>query len=94
MEIQEDSLPGLYQSADKPLLSPQNKYYLCLRFYLGLLVIAATVSFLVPANTYGAFVPALIFLVTLGILIYLKTNRPDDIWYNGRAVAETVKTLS
>lgn len=94
MQIQEDSFPGLYQSADKASLDSQNEYYLCLSFYLGLLVIAAAVSFFVPINTYGALLSALLFLVTLGILIYLKTNKPDDIWYNGRAVAESVKTLS
>jgi hypothetical protein len=94
MQIQEDSFPGLYQSADKASLDSQNKYYLCLSSYLGLLVIAAAVSFFVPVNTYGALLSALLFLVTLGILIYLKTNKPDDIWYNGRAVAESVKTLS
>jgi len=94
MQIQEDTFPGLYQSADKASLDSQHKYYLCLSFYLGLLVIAAAVSFFVPVNTYGALISALLFLVTLGILIYLKTNKPDDIWYNGRAVAESVKTLS
>ncbi|MDN2660389.1 DUF4231 domain-containing protein [Neptunomonas sp. CHC150] len=94
MQMQEDSFPGLYQSADKASFDSQNTYYLCLSFYLGLLVIAAAVSFFVPVNTYGALVSALLFLVTLGILIYLKTNKPDDIWYNGRAVAESVKTLS
>jgi len=94
MKILEDSFPGLYKSADKASLESQNKYYLCLGFYLGLLVIAAAVSFFVPAKTYGALLSALLFLITLGILIYLKTNKPDDIWYNGRAVAESVKTLS
>ncbi len=94
MKIQEDSFPGLYQSADKASLDSQNRYYICLRFYLGLLVIAAAVSFFIPVNTYGALLSALLFIVTLGILIYLKTSKPDDIWYNGRAVAESVKTLS
>jgi hypothetical protein len=94
MQIQENSFPGLYQSADKTSLDSQNKYYICLSFYLGLLVIAAAVSFFIPVNTYGALLSALLFLVTLGILIFLKTSKPDDIWYNGRAVAESVKTLS
>ncbi|CAH0533233.1 hypothetical protein VST7929_01097 [Vibrio stylophorae] len=94
MQVQEDSLPGLYQSANKASLYAQNIYYLCLSFYLGILVIAAAVSFFVPVNTYGAVVSALLFFVTLGILIYLKTYKPDDTWYNGRAVAESVKTLS
>jgi hypothetical protein len=94
MQIKETSFPGLYQSADKASLDAQKRYYLCLSFYLGLLVIASAVSFFVPINTYGALLSALLFFVTLGILIYLKTNKPDDIWYNGRAVAESVKTLS
>ena len=34
------------------------------------------------------------FLITLTILIYLRVYQPDDIWYNGRAVAESVKTRS
>lgn len=94
IQIQEDSFPGLYQSADKASLDSQKKYYMCLSLYLGLLVIAATISFFVPVKTYGAIISALLFLVTLGILIFLKTKKPDDIWYNGRAVAESVKTLS
>ena len=31
-------------------------------------------------------------MVTLAILVGLRIKRPDDIWYNGRAVAESVKT--
>jgi len=33
-------------------------------------------------------------LATLSIMIWLRVSRPDDIWYNGRAVAESVKTRS
>jgi len=43
-------------------------------------------------DSIGAMASAGLFLITLGILIYLRVNRPDDIWYNGRAVAESVKT--
>lgn len=41
---------------------------------------------------YGSIISASLFLITLCILIYLRINRPDDLWYNGRAVAESVKT--
>ena len=30
-----------------------------------------------------------LFLITLGILIFIRVKRPDDTWYNGRAVAES-----
>ena len=94
MRIQEDSFPGLYRSADRASLNSQRLYYISLSLYLGLLVVAAAVSYFFSDNRYGALLSAFLFLFTLGILVYLKTKKPDDIWYNGRAVAESVKTLS
>lgn len=89
-----EDLPGLYQSADGASLRAQSWYFGSLAVYLVLLVCAALVSFLWPTNTQGALASAVLFLVTLGILIGLKVKKPDDIWYNGRAVAESVKTRS
>lgn len=91
-KVTSEELPGLYQSADAASLSAQFFYFLGLRLYLVLLVAAALVSFLWPNDSYGAIVSAALFLITLGILVALKVSRPDDLWYNGRAVAESVKT--
>lgn len=92
VELNGSSLPGLYQSADKASLKSQSIYFWSLRFYLFLLILAALVSFLWPKDAYGSIASASLFLVTLGILVVLRINRPDDLWYNGRAVAESVKT--
>lgn len=92
--IDEDAYPGLYQSADQASLSAQRTYFLFLFFYLSLLVLAAAVAFVFPNIVYGAITSALLFFATLGILIYLRIYRPDDVWYNGRAVAESVKTIT
>jgi len=92
LELNSDSLPGLYQSADKASLKAQSLYFWGLRLYLSLLVLAAVVSFYCSDNVYGAIASASLFLITLGILIALRVKRPDDSWYNGRAVAESVKT--
>lgn len=92
--LDDSTLPGLYQSADKASLSAQSVYFFALRLYLFLLVIAAFVSYYWPTDTYAAIASASLFLITLGILIFLRVQRPDDKWYNGRAVAESVKTRS
>ncbi|NKC17163.1 MAG: DUF4231 domain-containing protein [Gammaproteobacteria bacterium] len=92
--VEENSFPGLYQSADKASIEAQKIYFGGLFFYLGLLVLAALVSFAWPKFVAGAIVSVMLFLATLGILIFLRVNRPDDVWYNGRAVAESVKTIS
>lgn len=90
--LNSNSLPGLYQSANNASLRAQAQYYFGLKSYLILLILAALVSFLWPKDTYGALASVSLFLITLGILIALKVSRPDDLWYNGRAVAESIKT--
>ncbi|MBL7003571.1 MAG: DUF4231 domain-containing protein [Gammaproteobacteria bacterium] len=92
MEMEENDFPALYNAADTASLTAQNNYYFALKLYLYLLVTAAIVAFCWAQNVYGAITSAALFLITLGILFYLKIQRPEDIWYNGRAVAESVKT--
>lgn len=92
--INSKDFPGLYQSANQASILAQQVYFSWLAAYLILLVCAALVSFLWPTSTEGALASAALFLVTLSILIVLKVRRPDDVWYNGRAVAESVKTRS
>lgn len=94
LKVTSDELPGLYQSADKASLDAQQSYFAGLRWYLCLLVLAAFVSYLYPNGAWGAMTSAALFLLTLGILVYLQITKPDDTWYNGRAVAESVKTRS
>lgn len=94
LKVSSSDLPGLYQSADKASLAAQSNYFTSLRWYLSLLVVAAYISYLRPNDIVGAIFSASLFLVTLGILIFIRVKRPDDIWYNGRAVAESVKTIS
>lgn len=90
--LNRNALPGIYQSADEASCSAQSSYFFALCSYLVLLVTAALVSFMWTKDSYGAIASAALFLITLGILIALRVKRPDDLWYNGRAVAESVKT--
>jgi conflict system pore-forming effector with SLATT domain len=90
--IEDNQLPGLYQAANKASIDSQKIYYSSLLLYLLLLILAAVVSYYSADSKIGTIISALLFLITLGILIWLKVNRPDDTWYNGRAVAESVKT--
>ena len=94
LRLDYSTLPGLYQSADKASLLAQFVYFWALSLYLILLIVAAFVSYNWPSNTYAAIASAVLFLVTLGVLIAVRVLRPDDTWYNGRAVAESVKTRS
>ena len=94
VEITSNDLPGLYQSANQASLNAQENYFRGLRWYLILLVSAAFISYAMPNDALGALLSAGLFLITLGILISIRVQRPDDTWYNGRAVSESVKTRS
>lgn len=90
--MEEKDFPALYKSADRASLDAQYKYFNALTCYLLLLILAAAVSYASSENVYGAIFSALLFLITLAILILLKVYKLEDVWYNGRAVAESVKT--
>ncbi|MFA4916941.1 MAG: DUF4231 domain-containing protein [Syntrophales bacterium] len=92
MQMEESDFPALYNAADSASLEAQSNSFNSLRLYLILLVAAAFVSFEWAQEVYGAIASASLFLITLGILVWLKVKKPEDIWYNGRAVAESVKT--
>ncbi|GIU18079.1 hypothetical protein TUM4261_38450 [Shewanella sp. c952] len=91
-KLSDKEFPALFQAADNASLIAQSNYYLALKSYLFLLVVAALIAFYFPADLIGALSSASLFLITLCILIWLKVQKPEDIWYNGRAVAESVKT--
>lgn len=94
MEITNNDLPGLYQTADRASLREQNRYFRSVAIYLILLIFAALFAFYSSNNLEPIYkiISTILFLSTLSIMIWLRVTRPEDIWYNGRAVAESVKT--
>lgn len=90
--VTDAELPGLYQSANRASMGAQRAYLAALISYLSLLIVATFVASYSGNSPFGALLSALLFLASLAILVGLRAKRPDDIWYNGRAVAESVKT--
>lgn len=96
VNVTNKDLPGLYQSADSASLREQKKYFNSIIWYLLLLICASIFAFLAGEHSSPIFkiISTLLFIVTLFIMIWQKKSRPEDTWYNGRAVAESVKTRS
>lgn len=92
LSVSSADLPGLHQSASEASRAAQRYYFSGLFCYLLVLMSAALVAFLIPDSGAGTLLSALLFLASMGILIGMRVHRPDDVWYNGRAVAESVKT--
>jgi hypothetical protein len=94
--VEDNDLPGLYQSANNSSILQQKNYFTGILFYLILLCVATLFAFYSDGENNSGYkiISAVLFLTTLSIVVWLRISRPDDIWYNGRAVAESVKTRS
>ena len=86
--------PALYQSSDELSLSSQKAFFRTLYWHLLLLVVAAVISVINSPLSGLAIVQAMVLLGALACSVYLFSVRPDRYWYAGRAVAESIKTVT
>lgn len=92
--MQEQDFPALYRSADDLSLASQRHFFRALRVHLITLVVAAVLSIVSIPHWSVAALQLLALLGALGCSIYLFAIRPDRFWYAGRAVAESIKTIT
>jgi SMODS and SLOG-associating 2TM effector domain 3/SMODS and SLOG-associating 2TM effector domain 1 len=90
--------PALYRSADRESERAQRSYLRSLRVRLVALVVAAFGGAL-TVTTPGGFqigggLAFLAFACALGAELFLATTSPLTTWYEGRAAAESAKTLA
>lgn len=90
----EQDFPALYRSADQLSLASQNHFFRALKTHLLMLVLAAVLSIINVPHWSVAALQLLALLAALGCSIYLFSMRPDKLWYAGRAVAESIKTVT
>lgn len=90
--------PGLYQASDEASLSAQKNYKNIIAYDLITMIIASALAI----YNYEKVKPKLIVYVISGILLLIsfaltliiRTKKFEDVWYQGRALAESCKTLS
>lgn len=92
--MNEIDFPALYRSANDLSLDSQRDFFKALRLHLILLVIAAILSITSISHWSVGVFQLLALLGALFCSIYLFTKRPERYWYAGRAVAESIKTIT
>ncbi|AZN98042.1 MULTISPECIES: DUF4231 domain-containing protein [unclassified Mesorhizobium] len=86
--------PGLYNSADMASNEQQATFLSLIRAEYVILFSASVLSLdLWPSKAYFG-VYAAVFLCSMGILIFRSVTKPEQVWYQARALAESVKTLT
>lgn len=90
--------PGLYQASDQISQSAQKEYLAIVSFDL-LSMIGAALLAVYNYDTVGAkelvyIVAGILLLLSMVLSIILLNRKPEDVWYQGRALAESCKTLT
>jgi SMODS and SLOG-associating 2TM effector domain 3/SMODS and SLOG-associating 2TM effector domain 1 len=95
--VADSEFPPLYQAADQNSLDGQRRFLNATRLRLVMLVVAAGFGLFSWRRSWGDLAGiggAVAFVVALLAELYLLQARPDRLWYDGRAVAESAKTLT
>lgn len=92
--MKNEDFPALHRSANTLSLDAQRHFFIVLKLHLSLLCIGAALSALNFPYVWIAIAQVFALLGALFCSIYLFAKRPDRLWYAGRAVAESVKTIT
>jgi hypothetical protein len=92
--VQHTDYPALYLSSDALSLSSQKLFFAALFGHLFLLTVAAIISVINSSCAEMAILQSVVLLGALGSSIFLFVKKPERLWYSGRAVAESIKTVT
>ncbi|PWF23003.1 DUF4231 domain-containing protein [Corticimicrobacter populi] len=84
--------PALYSGASDLSRKSQSAYLWLLRMEYSLLIVAAFFSMNQSPGRIMGYAHAFIFVALAGLLIYRSKTKPEQDWYKGRALAESIKT--
>jgi hypothetical protein len=93
-----NDFPPLYRAADKASLAAQKQFVNLTSLYLSLMLCAAISGSLILSDisikTTIAIVSAVLLTAGIFVTIIIRITKLEKVWYDGRAIAESVKTLS
>lgn len=97
-KITDSDFPSLFQVADSTAINAQVCYARLVKADLILLVVGALLSSVSIDNSeiksWMSIAGAILLLLAFFISLSLRFTRYEKVWYGGRAVAESVKTIS
>jgi hypothetical protein len=99
VEFSEADYPGLFRAADAVSRTGQERHVWQARLELAFLTAAAIVGAAISViptvgGQVGAVVVAVLLIGAALVRSVSRSTRPENRWFEGRAVAESVKTLA
>jgi conflict system pore-forming effector with SLATT domain len=97
-EMTERDYPSMFGAADRASQVAQRRYMLATKGTLLLLMLGAALDALAGEldswKPVLAITSAVLLAMSLAVTVYVKTAKLERTWYGGRAVAESVKSLT
>ncbi|MFM1999319.1 MAG: hypothetical protein RL204_1266 [Bacteroidota bacterium] len=96
--MQHSEFPNYFQASDNASLKAQRYYLNIIRIDLLSMILASAIAIYNYQSTQSKFfvyiISSLLLFLSLVLTIILKTKKYEDVWYQGRALAESCKTLT
>lgn len=96
--MKEIEFPSYYQAADKSSVNAQSNYINIVSIDLISMILASALSIynyqLENSKLIIYIISGILLLLSLILTVILKNKKYEDIWYQGRALAESCKTLT
>ena len=96
MPFNDENLPALFIAADKLSRKSQREYIRSMRLSIILLALSSLLGSIafsdLESKKWLAVITAIVTAVSLFFITKIESEKKDRDWYDGRAVAESVKT--
>jgi hypothetical protein len=92
--VTDDDYPALYRSADAASKSTKRSHVAIVWAQSGCLILGAAVGMLLGESRVPVVIAALLFLASLAVTIFARTQQFQQSWYQARALAESIKATS
>lgn len=92
--MENEELPSIYSLANQISLKAQQEFCIVLAVNLISLSTAVILSVFYTANLWYIYIQIFTLCLSLFCTVFLSIRSPEKFWYGGRALAESVKTIS
>jgi hypothetical protein len=95
--MDEGDLPAVFRAADASSIAAQRRFLRATGLRLGLLALAAGAggtTWIVAGPDYAGVLAAAAFMAAIALEVFVLQSQPDRVWYEGRAAAESAKSLA
>lgn len=89
-----EDFPAAYQSASDLSANSQKAFFSAFFAHMALLLGAAFISAISPTSPWAWGAQTIMLLGALACASYLYLGKPQRDWYTGRAIAESIKTIT